>query len=765
MEKDGDHFRVFKRPGKAVIWSLDANATTGQGMTMFNGVPFAVVFDNVAFSECLVFPAGPPNSGSDGTAWTLSSTGPWAPRNFAACFAFNSQMYVIGGQESGANAQDVWVTSDGVNWAQHGAVPFDGGYRFNFGYCVFNGAIYLFGGVGNAGPQNDVWRSTDGVNWTQIIAAAPWSVRYGMSVIATSAGMFLMGGNSGGTTQNDVWFSPDGSTWNPVQTSAIWSARQLMMSWYFNNAMFIGGGNKGATVYNDVWTSTNGGVSWTQLTGAAWAQPSNGGIGLVYNNKMWVFGGTNAAGNHTAAIYSSPTGVTWTNVGSLPMGACGEIGAAVFQVPATVSTGRYQTMWLMGGDTAGFTLLNTTYRANLNITLTNAYPLNPNSSNLKRYDFQAFSNNTQLLIKNDLALFVADQGGVQRVWDQAYPPVTVPGMVVLGDSVYVMDPTGLIFGSPNSNPYSWPAENRIPADYESDPGVAIAKYLSYLVAFGTYTTQFFYDAGIAPGSALLPYLSAPLQVGCYSASTVQQFDKNVIWMSQDKSGLRQVMMFNGLTAVPISTPGIEKMIAQGYAPTAYSSDVIMYANHSFYLLTVTNSQTGNLYSYNAATTLVYDLTTKEWVRWENGINDVEGFGFMMGGSSTNLSFSGQNSYFLSPQNGNVYSLGSLYADNVGTYYFALQGAKIDGGNNNNKFWGPMELIGDKQAGTVDVQFTDDDYNTWSAKRSVDMNTSRPILYRNGASRRRAITLTQLDDKPRAIEFIEFQGVEQGGDVG
>jgi hypothetical protein len=757
VEKDGDHRRIVKRYGKSIVYQLDSNATYGQGMTVYNGLPYAVVTDSVIGGDAFVFPPGAPNSGTDGTAWTNGSTGPWSARAGALLLKLNNGVYLTGGFNNTIAAQDVWYSTDTVTWTLvSGGIPF--GNRLTFGGCVFNGAMYLSGGYGLSGttplgPQNDVWRSTDGGNWTQIATNCPWQARSGHTMLATTAGLFIMGGtNIAGVNLNDIWFSVDGVSWNQITVNgSMWAGRRLMSSWYINNAIFIGGGQGSSLGFNDTWFSTTGGATWSQITAAAWPVGVNSAGCCVYNNKLWIFGGgTNTAGT-TAAIYSSPDGATWTFVGNVPMGANAGIAATVFGTPTTASPQHYQSIWLIGG-TNGATFVQTAWYGNLNSVPSSVFRLFPNTGG-DRYDFQQFSNGAQLLIKSTQALFVLDQGNVQRVWDAAYPPYTVPGIVVLGDSAYVMDNSGLIWGSPGNNPYHWPPENRIPADYESDPGVAIAKYLTYLVAFGTYTTQFFYDAGVSPGSALLPYLSASIKVGCFSAATVQTFDKTVVWMSQNKEGLRQICKFDGLNAVPISTPAIDKLIA-GSNPKFFRSDFITYLEHEFYLLSL-DTDSGWL-------TFVYDLVTNEWFRWgDSYFGQQDGKAFLTGGSATNISNAGQNSYFLDELNGNVYSLGSNSTDYDGDYVFASQTQKFDGGNNTNKFWGPMELIGDRTDAVVNIQFTDDDYNTWSNGRQVVMSTPRPIIYQTGQSRRRALLITSFDSKPLALEEIEFTNIEQG----
>jgi len=88
--------------------------------------------------------------------------------------------------------------------------------------------------------------------------------------------------------------------------------------------------------------------------------------------------------------------------------------------------------------------------------------------------------------------------------------------------------------------------------------------------------------------------------------------------------------------------------------------------------------------------------------------------------------------------------------------------KVDVGNNRTKFWGQMEIIGDRPSSSClpSISFSDDDYRTWSAPRTVDLNTPRPIMYRNGSSRRRAIKFDLLDNTDIRLEGYELV-FEQG----
>ena len=108
------------------------------------------------------------------------------------------------------------------------------------------------------------------------------------------------------------------------------------------------------------------------------------------------------------------------------------------------------------------------------------------------------------------------------------------GLQVLNEFIYVMTPEGQIQSCKIGDPLTWPSLQFTTADYEDDPGIALGKFLNYIVAFGTYTIQFFYDAGNpVPGISISPYINANLRIGCAFASTVQNIKNTIIWVRRD----------------------------------------------------------------------------------------------------------------------------------------------------------------------------------------------------------------------------------------
>jgi len=336
---------------------------------------------------------------------------------------------------------------------------------------------------------------------------------------------------------------------------------------------------------------------------------------------------------------------------------------------------------------------------------------------------------------------VYDSGSITVITEAGYPTTTVPGIVVLGGSAYVMDPSGLIYSCALDNPYYWPALNVLGADYEDDAGVCLVKYLNYVVAFGTYTTQVFYDAGLATGSPLRPYLNANMKVGCANANTVCQVGTTVAWVGQTQQGSRQVFVFEGLVPKAISVAAIDKMLTSQTSPANMRALTFSANGHIFYVL---NSGQSN------SNALVYDFTEKEWYEWEQ--TSFGGFNYFAAAELTSTS-----TYLLHPSNGIVYQTGlDLYTDDGTNFTVYLRTGTFDAETRRNKFWGRLDIVGDQNTGTPGIAFSDDDGQTYSAYRTVNMNSARPALFRNGASRYRIFVYFQEDANPMRIERLEQQ---------
>ncbi len=757
VESVNDKNYVLKRPGTQILYSIGSGGP-GQGLTYYNGATYSVANDQLILSSAN-------NSGTTGQTWQAIGVADWTARSSFGYVNVQGTIYVLGGLiDTGAAINiptaDVWSITPGTGWQLcTGAAPWtpraEPAVVNNFG----DTAILLMGGVDASDVAlNDVWASPDGVTWTQLVETAPWAARYGATTFIYQGTIYLMGGYDGSTVYNDIWVSVDGVTWAELIPNADWPARAFASAFVFPYnflpAMWIvGGADVSLTGINDVWCSTDGGKNWFFV-----ASPFlSGGIFAagytIYNNKMWVINGRTGATVGTAVntVYSSSDGSTWS-VGNTGPWMASSSGAVVqFPTPTSVSPYNYQTMYWIGGNNAAGVKTNATYYATLDIVQSLSGGITPAITG-QPYQFAVFQEGNILLVKNQCGLWIVSGGVITQVKSNGYPAETVPGLVVLGTFAYVMDRTGLIHNCDADAPGIWPLLNVVGADYEFDPAVALTKYLNYVVAFGTYTTQFFYDAGVTDGSPLRPYLNANMKVGCAAAATVVDMGPTIMWVGRTQEYNRQVFMMVGMTPQVVSTPAIDKMLngSTWSAPTAFS----YYADgHLFYVLSCAGSRS-----------FAYDMSTKQWLQWTDSTGAAA---LLYSGSASDLDLNGfmVQDYLT----GNIYSVGAqYYSDDGNTFPVELVTEKIDFANNYRKFWGQTTLICDRNTGTATIRTSDNDYQSYDVGRTVDTSKSRPTLFRNGSSRRRAWKVTIENDEPLRFESLEVaweQGAVQNGLAG
>ena len=72
-----------------------------------------------------------------------------------------------------------------------------------------------------------------------------------------------------------------------------------------------------------------------------------------------------------------------------------------------------------------------------------------------------------------------------------------------------------------------------------------------------------------------------------------------------------------------------------------------------------------------------------------------------------------------------------------------------------EFYQRVEIVGDKVPATMMIRHTDDDYNSWSPYRSVNLNASRSQIYQTGQDRRRAWEFLCTDNQPLRLDAAEI----------
>jgi hypothetical protein len=203
----------------------------------------------------------------DGVNWTLVTDNvPWGPRVLHHTLVFGGRIWVMGGQTLPQFApapeafyNDVWSSTDGVEWIRNiEHAPWEERGMIG-GSVVFDDKMWILGGGTYNTPAhptrtfyNDVWSSSDGVNWTEVLAEAPWEPRQYHDVAVFSGRMWVMEGYHG-YNLNDVWYSKDGVNWQELEDTP-WPVRHAGSVFIHRGDLWMVAGNQWDDLCrNDVW--------------------------------------------------------------------------------------------------------------------------------------------------------------------------------------------------------------------------------------------------------------------------------------------------------------------------------------------------------------------------------------------------------------------------------------------------------------------------------------------------------------------------------
>ena len=316
----------------------------------------------------------------------------------------------------------------------------------------------------------------------------------------------------------------------------------------------------------------------------------------------------------------------------------------------------------------------------------------------------------------------------------------VPGTAYFDTYVFIMTEDGKIWNSEPNDPTKWDALNYVTAEAEPDKGVALAKHFNYLVAFGQWSTEFFYDAGSTVGSPLLPNQTFRIEFGCANGNSVVEMQQTVVWVAVGRNTGRTVLMLDGTRPVQISDVSIERILNQS-SLTNVRSYSLKISGHYFYVLNLLDDDL----------TLVCDIKSKQWSIWTSFVDGQENI--LDGVFYTSYNNEG---YALDNDNGVLYNVSEHnYTDLVGPIQYRIRTPLIDADSTMRKFIGRLEVVGDKIGATLRIRHTDDDYQNWSQYRNVDLSATRSVLYQNGNFRRRAYEFFCTDNQPIRLQACEM----------
>ncbi len=536
---------------------------------------------------------------------------------------------------------------------------------------------------------------------------------------------------------------PGRSTWgNP---SGVSSAPGMGTYWWNGHVYSIfNTGTLGPPTIGTLTTNTTGGT-------------------LAIGTFFYVVTALNSVGETIASAEKSITTTTATSTITIPWGLVG--GASSYKIYRGTASGGENVYFTATGTTPSFTdtgaagtsgtppSVSTALSASLYKDLTLVAGGLDNTGGV--YSFNSImGSDPKLVLNNGVATYAYDDiarltGPLHQI-DINAPQYTCKGVAYLDGYTFLLQhffgtsiTPAVIWGSVSNSVDvngDWDPLNFITAQMSPDSGVYLGKQLVYVVCMKEWSTEFFYDAGNATGSPLAPAMNLRLSYGCASADSVQNITDVYYWLSNNREASNQIVMLENAQMRVISTPTIDRLLRDVDISLVYSWHIKI-DGHTFYVITFKNN---NL-------TLAYDINQNRWDQW----TDVNGNYVPIVSSARNQA---GVTVLQHETNGNLYYASTdYYTDASDIIPITIITPRWDGGTSKRKTISRMQFVSDILVGSLmSVQVSDDDYQTWSQPRIVDLGTVLPNLINCGTFRRRAWKFIVSDSVFWRLSAVDLQ---------
>lgn len=361
-----------------------------------------------------------------------------------------------------------------------------------------------------------------------------------------------------------------------------------------------------------------------------------------------------------------------------------------------------------------------------------------------------------VVIANNTGYIYDGFSSFTQIVDLDFPVPPLPYPVFLDGYLFVADARGNIYNSDLNDPTSWSASNFIAVESYADDMVALARQGQYIVAFGTQSIQFFYDAGNPTGTPLAVQ-SKVLRIG-YTGGLASTAD-SLIFIGRPVNGQPGVYMLVGTEAKEMQSHAATRRLSE-YASSVLPVDrigsILSINGHILYTWMDIDRDYTNLNQ----TTYALDLTNNMWTRLSRGTTNS----FLIKSAVsrvTNIRFSTLITLYNTP---GIFEFTPTFSLDIGDAYEVLfRTNKLDFGTKRMKFGSKLMVLSDRAAvagSSCFIFWSDDDYKTYSVPRAVDLYDQYPVLWALGSFRARSFTISYKSPYPmrwRGFELDYNQG--------
>jgi len=357
-------------------------------------------------------------------------------------------------------------------------------------------------------------------------------------------------------------------------------------------------------------------------------------------------------------------------------------------------------------------------------------------------EFLYDSNEVKVVITDGTTLGTVD---VSNTWvvgsDPDMPVPHLPDPLFLDGYLFLVKAgTADIYNSALNDPLAYTAGEFISCEMFPDTVLKFAKLNNYLVAFGSGSIEYFWDAGNASGSPLQRN-DTPVKLVGYLGGYAQSGNK-IYFVGNTNTATPEIYVLEDFKIEAVGEETVRRYLES--LTTELSSilgNVTSLMGHDFYVMNV-----GTL-------TYIMDLKTKKWSRWAYKQNS----NFPL---ATSISVKSNTTYtsavFFTGDTQLLKFSPTIYQDNGVNFTARVITEKQMYDTYNQKVMHRVVVVGDRPDVNANIllSWSDDDYKTFNTPRTINLNQVMPSTHRLGNFRRRAFKLEFTENAPMRLDGLE-----------
>jgi hypothetical protein len=349
---------------------------------------------------------------------------------------------------------------------------------------------------------------------------------------------------------------------------------------------------------------------------------------------------------------------------------------------------------------------------------------------------------SKIVMTDGTVLVTVDSAGTVVTAGAGFPTPHIPNPIFLDGYLFlVKTDTADIYNSVLDDPLTYVGD-LINAEIEGDKIRRIGKLNNYLVAFGSRSIEFFWDAANPTGSPLARN-DTPVKYNNYFGGFAQM-GNSIYFIGQEIEGETNVFELKDFSIKAFGTPTVTRYLnATTDGPTNWSGNVLSMQGNPFYVI-----------GAGASKTWMCNLKVGNWTRIAYQASST----FDIKDTVKVTTFTKTSTWFtLIGVTSTVYTFDdSIMQDNGTNFTCTIRTPTNDFGTLNRKTMSRLSFNCDRPNSTslINVSWSDDDYQTYSTPITVNLDQDLPCCYRLGWFRQRSFVFTYTDNFPMRISDIE-----------